>query len=86
MSENEIIQVLLSRLCEKGLSPEEIPWLIRDFLNTVWEEKRFTVQTVTCKLVRLGWPEEIIDLVTFELMVCFLEKESTIEVRRFSIH
>jgi hypothetical protein len=83
---NEIIRALLSRLCDKGLRPEQIPWLIRDFLNTVDGEGQFTLNDITRKLANLGWSDEIMDQVTFELMISFLENEDGIEFQRSVLH
>jgi hypothetical protein len=83
---NEIIQALLSRLCKKGLTPEEIPWLIRDFLNTVDGERHFTMDGIAGRLSNLGWSEEILDQFTFELMLSFLENENGFQFQRSALH
>lgn len=70
----QIVDVLLSRLSQKGLSPEEVPWLIRDVLNAVCGAGEPAMDVVNRRLAILGWNEEILDGVTFDLIVYLAEK------------
>lgn len=42
----EIVDALLSRLFNKGLVSEEVPWFIIDVLNIIKRGGEFTVTTV----------------------------------------
>jgi len=70
----QIVDMLLSRLSQKGLSPEEVPWLIRDVLNAVCGVGEPAVDVVNRRLAILGWNEEILDEVTFALIICLAEE------------
>jgi hypothetical protein len=70
----EVIEVLLSRVAHKGVSPDEVPWLIRDVLNAVGETGQPAVDEVNRRLAMLGWDEEILDEVSFALIICLAEE------------
>jgi hypothetical protein len=70
----EVIEVLLSRVAHKGVSPDEVPWLIRDVLNAVGAAGEPAVDAVNRRLAMLGWDEEILDEVSFALIICLAEE------------
>jgi hypothetical protein len=70
----QVVDVLLRRLAHKGLSPDEVPWLIRDVLNVVGEAGETAADAVNRRLVILGWDEEILDEVSLALILCLAEE------------
>ena len=82
----EIVAFLLGKLSKKGLSPVEIPKLIRDVLTLIKDGGDFTVGTINEKLESLGWKEQIIDDFTFELIISLLENTGEHEITRHTIH
>lgn len=82
----KIVELLLHTLSNKGLTPVEIPRLVKDVLNVVGEGGEFTTGTVNRKLERLGWDPAIVDQFTFELIIALLEDEGSYEVYKSAIH
>jgi hypothetical protein len=70
----QIIEVLLSRVAHRGVSPDEVPWLIRDVLNAVSQGREPAVDSINRRLAMLGWDEEILDEVSFTLIICLVEE------------
>jgi len=70
----QIVDVLLRRMAYKGVYPNEVPWLIRDTLNAVAETGGMAVNKVNRRLQVLGWDEEILDKVTFDLIIYLAEE------------
>jgi hypothetical protein len=69
-----IIDVLLARLSQKGVSPDEVPWLVKDVLNGTSGTGELAVPTVNRKLSILGWDKEILDGVTLAIIMHLAEK------------
>jgi hypothetical protein len=82
----EIIELLLYKLSDKGLTPIEIRRLIRDVLNIAGDGGDFTAGTITGKLESLGWDGNIVDPFTFELIVALLENGDEYEVEVTTLH
>jgi hypothetical protein len=82
----EIVDVLLQKLSQKGLTPVEVPRLVKDVLSIVGEGGEFTTYTINQKLESLGWDKKIVDPFTFELIIALLEHEGDYEVMRTPIH
>jgi hypothetical protein len=70
----QVVDALLRRLTHKGVSPDEVPWLIRDVLNVLAEAGELALNAVNRRLAALGWDEEILDKVTFELIIYLVEE------------
>ena len=70
----QIIEVLLSRVAHRGVSPDEVPWLIRDVLNAVGQVREPAVDSVNRRLAMLGWDEEVLDEFSFALIICLAEE------------
>jgi hypothetical protein len=70
----QIIEVLLRRLSHRGVSPDEVPWLIRDVLNAVGGPEESGVNAVNQRLSILGWDEELLDEVSLALIICLAEE------------
>lgn len=82
----EIADLLLCKLSSKGLTPVEIPRLVKDVLNIVDEGGDFTTSVINHRLETLGWDKTIVDQFTFELIIAYLENEGEFEIRRAMIH
>ena len=82
----EIVDVLLQKLSQKGLTPVEVPRLVKDVLSIVGEGGELTTHTINQRLESLGWDKKIVDPFTFELIIAILEHEGDYEVMRTPIH
>jgi len=78
----QVIEVLLSRVAHRGVSPDEVPWLIRDVLNAVGQGREPAVDEVNRRLAMLGWDEEILDEVSFALIICLIEERDECSVEQ----
>ena len=76
----QIIDVLMARLSQKGVSPDEVPWLVRDVLNGVGGAGEPVVTTVNSRLSTLGWDEEVLDEVTLAIIMYLAEKSEEDQV------
>lgn len=64
--------VLIARLRDKGLMPIEIPRLIKDAYYIIHKGMVFGRGLVNRKLERMGWETQILDTITYDLMIfCF---------------
>jgi hypothetical protein len=79
----QIIDVLVGRLSQKGVSPDEVPWLVRDVLNGVGGAGDPAVPTVNQRLSTLGWDEEILDEVTLAIIMYLAEKNEEDQVGEY---
>ena len=82
----DIIELLLYRLSSKGLTPVEIPRLIKDVLNIIGESGEFTTDFINIRLERLGWDKAVLDQAALELIIALLDNEDESEVRSIMIH
>lgn len=71
----KIIDSLLLKLCSRGLTDHEVPWLIRDVLNTLNNDTVFTLEHLNWKLSSLGWEKDLLDGHVLELMLCLIEDD-----------
>ena len=83
---DEIVDLLLCKLCKKGLTPEEIPRLVKDVLNILRETRDFTPTVINRQLETLGWGETIVDPFIFELTIALLDMEGAYDVKTTAIH
>ncbi len=67
------IDVLVARLSQKGVSLDEVPWLLRDVLSGINGTGDPAVTTVNHKLSVLGWDNEILDEVTLAIIMYLAE-------------
>jgi hypothetical protein len=82
----QIIDLLLYKLVDKGLTPVEIPRLVKDVLNIVSNGGEFTTRRINRKLETLGWDKAIVDQFTFELIIALLESEREYDIKSTMIH
>jgi hypothetical protein len=81
----EILGILLSRLTEKGLGPDQVLWLMRDVLHILKESGDCTTRIVNQRLTSLGWSEDVVDRFTLELFVSMLDRLGEYEMRRHTL-
>jgi hypothetical protein len=74
MEMEQLTDLLLRRLSYKGVSPDGVPWLVRDVLNAVGEVEETSVSMINRRLAILGWDKEILDEFTLALIMCLIEK------------
>lgn len=82
----EIVDLLLYKLSNKGLTPVEIPRLVKDVLNIVSDGGEFTAGIINRKLETLGWDKAIVDQFTFELILTLVENEGEHQIKQNTIH
>jgi hypothetical protein len=82
----DILENIYLNLSRKGLASEEIIRLILDISSIVEGGGYFTIETVNRGLSRIGWRENAIDKVTFELILAYFEAEGSCRVKRYMIH
>ncbi len=71
----KIVDSLLLRLCSRGLTDQEVPWLIRDVLNTLSNDSVLTLEHLKWNLSTLGWEKDVLDGHILELMLCLIEDD-----------
>ncbi|MBU0996360.1 MAG: hypothetical protein KJ737_27995 [Proteobacteria bacterium] len=85
----ELIQKLTFNLfrsySQKGLSVIEYNRLMKDVHAMLKDGGRFTVDGVNTDLCRIGWPQDIMDNYSFELIITLLEIEYNYEVRAIPV-
>ena len=81
-----IVDLLLYKLSSKGLTPAEIPRLVKDVLIIVSNGGEFTPRAINRKLETLGWDKAIVDPFTLELITALLENEGKHKTKTTTIH
>jgi len=74
METEQVTGLLLRRLSNNGVSPDEVPWLVRDVLNAVGEAEETSVSMINRRLAILGWDKEILDESTLALIMYLAEE------------
>lgn len=69
----DIYSILSQRLSDKGLTPIEVSRFVKDALNMLGDGGEITVALLNEKLENLGWERQILDLLTFEQTLLFVE-------------
>ncbi len=83
---NLIVDRLLHKLSERGLTEREIPRLLRDVLRIVNKEPVFQTAYINGKLANLGWEKELLDRTSLELTLqILLENTAYPKPRRTSV-
>jgi hypothetical protein len=82
----EIYSTLFGRLSDRGMMPAEITRLIEDVFNIIRGGGNFTVSSINQALVCLGWGDQIMDEISFELIIFLMETEHEYEVKKYIIH
>jgi hypothetical protein len=71
----DILQLLLDKLCCKGLLLGQAPRFLKDVLNVINGSAAVTAADLNKRLHRLGWGDEIMDAYTLELVIYLLENQ-----------
>jgi hypothetical protein len=71
----DILQLLLDKLCCKGLLLGQAPRFLKDVLNIINGAAGVTAADLNKRLHRLGWGDEIMDAYTLELVIYLLENQ-----------
>jgi hypothetical protein len=77
---------LLSILSAKGLKHAEIRQFIGDVIHIVEYGGVFTVASINHALESLGWPKQIINEISFELIMDVLERIFEYQVEVHTVH
>ena len=72
---NQIKEILLNRLEEKGLDPNYIPGFIRSLANSICRDPDMSLTQINQRLQYLGWSGIDLDYHTLQLMIACLESE-----------
>jgi hypothetical protein len=73
--------ILIQKLCGKGLTSAETNLIIRDVARIVHGGRGFTQTTVSRKLEVLGWQRQILDPATLDLIICVAESNQVSDYR-----
>ena len=82
----EIYSILFGRLSDRGMMPVEITRLIKDVFNIIRDGGSFTVSSINKALESLGWGDQIMDEISFELIIFLMETEHEYEVKKYILH
>ena len=77
---------LFGRLSAQCMMPDEILKVIMDVFNIIGDGGHFTLAYVNQQLQRLGWKGDVLDEVSFELILFLLENEYEFEVEKHNLH
>jgi hypothetical protein len=69
----DILQLLLDKLCRRGLLLGQIPRFLKDVLNITDGYGAMTAVDLNRRLQRLGWGDQVMDAYTLELVIYLLE-------------
>jgi hypothetical protein len=72
----DILQLLLDKLCGRGLLLGQIPRFLKDVVNITDGYTSMTAVDLNQRLQRLGWGEQVMDAYTLELVKYLLENQA----------
>jgi hypothetical protein len=72
---SDILQLLLDKLCHRGLLLGQIPRFLKDVLNITDGYSSMTAVDLNQRLQRLGWGDQVMDAYTLELIHYLLENQ-----------
>jgi hypothetical protein len=79
-------ETLVCMLCARGLKRFEIRRFLGDVIHIVEYGGIFTVASANHALESLGWPEQIINEISFELIIEVLESIYEYQVEVHTVH
>lgn len=82
----DVYRALIGHLSRRGLMPMEIERLVEDAFSILGRGGTFTMASLNRLLESLGWHEEVVDTISFRLIIYLLEKEHSYEVQELSLH
>jgi hypothetical protein len=71
----DILQLLLDKLCCRGLLLGQAPRFLKDVLNIINGYTVVTATDLNKQLHRLGWGDQIMDAYILELVIYLLENQ-----------
>lgn len=83
---SNICATLLYRLAGQGLMLVESRKLIKDVINLLCDGGCFTLDSVNKHLENIGWNKQMMDTVSFELIISLLESEFDYSVKTHILH
>ena len=66
---DKIIDLLFSRLSERGVAASHVPYLVRDIMYSVGNDIHISPEDINIRLDSLGWGKDILDEYTLELIL-----------------
>jgi hypothetical protein len=82
----DIYNILSQRLSDKGLIPIEVSRLVKDAVNIIGDGGESTVGLLNEKLESLGWGRRIMDQLTFEQTLLFVENKKDYKIAKTTLH
>ena len=79
------LRSLICRLSERGVALDHIPGLVRNVLQIISDGGLFTTQLINEQLEHLGWGPEVLDEISFQLIVYILESEWGYGVKHYRV-
>lgn len=79
------LQLLIAGLTRRGVFPDHIPGVVRNVLHIIKDGGAFTTGLVNQQLEQLGWGREVLDEISFQLIVYILESEWGYRVRHYQV-
>ena len=80
------MEIISTRLRNRGLVPIEINRLIKDVSNVIDRGLYYTPVSVKQGLQNLGWEGHILDNYVLELIFLFLDDEGKFDIYKYSAH
>lgn len=82
----DVYRALIRQFSIRGLRPDEIERLFEDVFNILCRGGTFTITALNRRLASLGWRQDMVDKISFRLIIYLFEKEDSYEVREVSLH
>jgi len=83
---NQIKEILLERLENKGLDPNYIPGFIRSLANSIWRDPDMSLTQLNQRLDYLGWDGIELDYHTLQLTIACIETEGLPSLKEMPTH
>jgi hypothetical protein len=82
---NQVTEVLIQRLEEKGLRATEIPGFIRSVMIVIADNPPMSLEEINRRLHAIGWDSFEIDYHTLQLITASLEAEGLIGAEKKAV-
>ena len=63
--------------------PIELPWLMKDIIDTIQQKENYTLKTVNLELESLGWGIQIMDQALFEETLSLIENLGDSDFKKY---
>ena len=74
------LKILVDRLAEKGMKPDEIPRFIGSLANTLSYSTTFTLDDLNSRIHRSGWRDMELDEETARLAMSYFQLDGTADL------